>query len=598
MHKCNVIQSSSYLIIFVLIYNHGNCSDLDNAHQVLESYFTAACTNDTITINKIITEAARGAGHIGQRAYYYNKYNDLINEDFLDEHEILDGEKVGEYIQFQVNDPWGIIQKRWFYLVFEKNEWKIAAPWEVLCKNYHKTETEHFVVYWSDEKSFVSPHLDITPSESSLNKLEELYQQMSSLLHYEMPYKIHYYICASDEQPELFLKGLEGKKHQGGNSIDSRVCFAIHPYNAHVVIHAISITAVQEKTPPHPNDLLREGLATAFQWPDARISHIPSAVLVKNMLDNNACPNLDSVIRNYNRIASKKTYPISATFVLFLIEKYGESKFRRLWYSHPHDDIVTFIDTLTIIYEEDVLGLDTEWQEWIIKKTKKIRVPIEYEYNQILTANWQKARSDYFVIHHKSYEVSTKENLLQLDSLYVSICEKIALKPMKNIDYYKCSDFNEMYFMFGKPNACMGLSSETTIVSLKLPDSYQIAYSILNRLNCKYEPIRMGSAYYFGCDDSSKFTKIDSFIQKLKNQGNIISLETQYMTIVHDKIKRQQFLNQWRSFSKYLIDRYSRDRFISLIQSADDHKSLKENIIDVYQKDLTHLEKEWLAKYN
>lgn len=570
--------------------------ELTDAREVLESYFIAACTYDTVTINKIITEAARGVGHIGHRAYYYEKYSDMISDDFLDDHEILDGERVGEYIQFEVNDPWGNIQKRWFYLVFEESEWKIAAPWEVLCSDYHRTETEHFVVYWSDEESFVSPHLDITPSEFSLNKLEELYQQMRTLLQYEMLYKIHYYICASDEQPELFLKGVEGRKHQGGNSIDSKVCFAIHPYNAHVVIHAISITAVQEKTPPHPNDLLREGLATAFQWSDARIGHIPSAILVNNMLDNNACPSLDSVIHNYNKIPSKITYPISATFVLFLIEKYSESKFRRLWYDHPHDDIVAFIDTLTTIYGKNVSQLDAEWREWVIKKAKEINVPIEYEYNQILTANWQKTKSDYFAIHHKSYEIPTKEGVQYLDSLYLCFCEKIALEPERNIDYYKCSDINEMYFMFGFPNAYVGLASETTIVSLKLPDSYQIVYSLLDRVNCRYEPIAVGAVFYFGCEDESIFAKIDSIIRDEMKKDAMIPLEMEYKTIAGDKSKSRQLLNQWRSFCKFLIENYGKDKFLYLIQDVTYHKSISEKIKKVYHKKLATLENEWQEK--
>lgn len=586
-------QYGSLFIIITTLYSFALCSNLDDARKVLQSYFEAVSKDDTATINATITDEAHGITAIGLRAYYYKRFEESTTKKWTSKYAILDEKEDKTHTKFLVEDPWPTKQKRWFFLIIKDGSWKITAPWEVLCNHYCSIETEHFVVYWSKEGSFVSPNLDITPSLLSLRKLEELYHDISQLLNYEVPYKIQYYVCPSDREPMLFLEGLEGMKEQGSNSVDSKICFAIHPYNAHVVIHAISISAIQKKIPPMPHPLIREGLATAFQWPDARIGHIPSVILVKNMFDNNACPSLDSLIRNYNKLPSQLQYPIAATFVLFIIERYGKEKFLRLWYNQPHDNVVAFVDTLEAIYGKDLCELERLWKEYVLTKTKKLFVPIEYTYNQILTANWIETASDYFIVHHKSYDKPSKDNLHILDSLYTNLCRMIGLEPLRAVDYYKCSDFNEMYFMFGWPNRNYGLASETTIVSLRLPDSYQIIWSLLKRLNCRYKPILESAVSILGCDSLSNLIIADSIVKEAMCKDSLISLAAEHNLISQDECKSTLFLTQWTSFCYYLVRNYGLSNFILCIKNLSDGERLLLKVKSVYKKDFRELEEEW-----
>ncbi|MBE0433799.1 hypothetical protein IBX73_10105, partial [candidate division WOR-3 bacterium] len=434
MHK-HAVTRYGVVVILATICCHVYAANLDVAREALRSYFNAAVSGDTLMINNTTTKEARGVETIGLRAYYYAVYRQSTGEELSAEYKILEESEGPGYVKFLVSDPLLANHSRWFFLTFQDSSWRITAPYKILCADYCHIETDHFVIYWSNKKSSISPHLDIRPSLLSLTKMEELYDRVSELLRYEVPYKIEYYICPSVGDPDLFLHGLEGGKHQGHNSIDSRVCFAIHPYNAHVLTHAISISAIQKKTPPHPISILREGLATAFQWPDARIGHIPSVILVKNMLQEKSCPTLDSVICCYGSIPLEKNYPISATFVLFLLEMYGEDRFRSLWYNHPHDNPHAFIDYVETMYGRSITELEDEWKGWVNEEVEKLNVGIEYEYNQILTTNWQSTESEYFVVHHKADEKPSAKILGQTDSLYVNINDRIGLNPLTRIDY-------------------------------------------------------------------------------------------------------------------------------------------------------------------
>ncbi|MBE0433791.1 hypothetical protein IBX73_10065 [candidate division WOR-3 bacterium] len=164
---------------------------------------------------------------------------------------------------------------------------------------------------------------------------------------------------------------------------------------------------------------------------------------------------------------------------------------------------------------------------------------------------------------------------------------------MTRIDYFKCSDFDEMYFTFGQPNSYGGLACETTIVSLTHLDSFQIAYSLVKRLGCKYEPIVDGAVFVLATG-GNRGNAADSTVKRLAQTDSLISLVMDYDLISGNRNMKKQFLKQWRSFCHYLVLEYSLEAFLTLIRNSSNLGFLLQEARSIYKKDLMALQREWI----
>ena len=211
-----------------------------------------------------------------------------------------------------------------------------------------ETITEHFIFHMSPDDSV------------NINWIESYYDWLVNKIKIYPTKKIHYYKYKNVKQKYL-LTGTKGNAIVLFNKIHS-----IFPFDNHEIVHVLVGEYIG-----NPPKLFTEGIAVANQTNPPKNDFIPKwgkkpiDEIAYELNKNSQIPPLDSllIMSKYFKYNENKSYPISGSFVKYLIEKYGLDTFYSFikncdWQNSLIEIKLKFKKT----YKEE---LSSCWDDWL-----------------------------------------------------------------------------------------------------------------------------------------------------------------------------------------------------------------------------------------
>lgn len=219
--------------------------------------------------------------------------------------------------------------------------------------------------------SFSSKHYDYFKSKSDLDIIdtawqEKYYEWMVEQLNIIVPEKIQYYKYR-DQAHKLLLTGEAGN---GFAEIGTYKLHTIWKAETHESVHVVVTKVVG-----HPPALFNEGIAVAYSANYfIRPDFIPCwnnqdfNVLSKSYRQNGNIPSLDKLLGTVTfwDFSSNITYPISGSFIRFLINQYGIAKMKSfITISDFYDSKIKIHNDFYNTYGKTIESAWDEWDEFI-----------------------------------------------------------------------------------------------------------------------------------------------------------------------------------------------------------------------------------------
>ncbi|MGB3092015.1 MAG: glucodextranase DOMON-like domain-containing protein [Candidatus Zixiibacteriota bacterium] len=349
----------SVLLVFAFVLGWhpvaGSSSSVDGAKECFEAYIRALQQGSA-------EEAAEFWNR--QEVQRYKKYDwqwEYLTFRRLDprhlNYRIVSADEREDYVVLQVE--WfyregkaGCLQKDVRYFVEEDGRMVGANPIFIRTKGWLRRESEHFVYYYRN--------IQDEPGDALLSEMDEFYEELVELLQVDYRDKIDYYKCASSEEVGR-LFGLEPSLAR--SQTVNGVVTSIQKFVPHEIVHIIAYRILPQDEQRIPAEYLSEGLAyymggASFFSPELLLSW------AKGRIDVDKEVSLDSLIRDPWLYGNNDGAGLVSSFVKFLIENQGISKFKQLFAAGE-----TFDDqreALKKIYGKGTNQLQAEWKESVL----------------------------------------------------------------------------------------------------------------------------------------------------------------------------------------------------------------------------------------
>lgn len=219
---------------------------------------------------------------------------------------------------------------------------KKEASFYLYCPkaNWIKKESKYFTFYYEKGDEI---------SQEDIKKCEEHYQKFTGFFGIKLDRKIKYYKYKDVDRKEK-LTGFEGY----GKVIPYRYeVHSVYSFHPHEVTHILSVPM------GNPPALFAEGTAVLFGW-ESGWQDKPVDFWVKKYIKENKILPIKTIYKtiNFREYPEEITYPESASFLNFLIKKYGVEKFKAI-YKKANDENMDFI--FNEIYGKKLNELEKEW---------------------------------------------------------------------------------------------------------------------------------------------------------------------------------------------------------------------------------------------
>ncbi|TYB30493.1 MAG: hypothetical protein FXF47_08895 [Candidatus Mcinerneyibacterium aminivorans] len=171
--------------------------------------------------------------------------------------------------------------------------------------------------------------------------------------------KITIYIYENIEQTGWDRVG--GRAYPKTNTVETiyneeKKSIGIRGASAHEIVHVI----ISNLFGSCKFQLLAEGIAVAMDglWnhPTLGLKEVDEITLYYDELDK--IPSLDKINDYFDEFESSFSYPLSGSFILFLLEKYGPEKFKKLYSQDADKDLE---DSINLAYSTTLDRLKNEW---------------------------------------------------------------------------------------------------------------------------------------------------------------------------------------------------------------------------------------------
>ena len=232
------------------------------------------------------------------------------------------------------------------YIDPESNQIESYEVWEQ--KEWRVRESLHFKLFFRPS-SVAQAEMDkiITFQESAYVRIRDMIGWV------DRPVNIYLYESLEDKQEQL---GIWGNGHSVPVSFSTHSVYAedIKAIGGHETTHVIAHHTLAASFVP----LLSEGLAVYLSGPEDSFKPEHSKVL--SFLDNGNFIPLAQLADNMSfwQIDSAITYPLAGSFVKFLIEEYGITKFTQLYRETQPDNVP---EKLEEIYNLSIPELEALW---------------------------------------------------------------------------------------------------------------------------------------------------------------------------------------------------------------------------------------------
>jgi len=219
--------------------------------------------------------------------------------------------------------------------------------------NWNIRERQHFIFYVRSN-SFAEQNIDtlIQILESHyayvLNTLELNYSGIISVYIYNSPEDIGTEYCGGSAYPRT----------ETVKVVCSPICGGVSTAAPHEIVHVIAKNALGEPG----TFFLNEGLAVALE--ETRLGmHLHD--WTKKFIEEKRLPSLNTLIDNsrWFDIAYEISYPVSGSFVNYLINMYGAYNIKELFYRANSSN---FLKEFQDIYGKSLEGVEAEWKTYCL----------------------------------------------------------------------------------------------------------------------------------------------------------------------------------------------------------------------------------------
>ena len=221
-------------------------------------------------------------------------------------------------------------------------------------KNWQVAESEHFIFFFR-ENSFAEQHID------SIKTIEELaYQHIvrSLSLNYQGMISIYIYDSPQDAGWDK-IKAMAFPRTETVEAIFSLTgkSIGVKGTTCHEIAHVITWNALGEPG----TQFLSEGIAVAMdgEWHSRADTTTSLHQWAKKFMQEGKLPSLITLVNNWEDVPGTISYPVSGSFVKFLLEKYGAEKLKQLFFKATPDD---FFRNFKIIYGQPMTDIEQIWK--------------------------------------------------------------------------------------------------------------------------------------------------------------------------------------------------------------------------------------------
>jgi len=229
--------------------------------------------------------------------------------------------------------------------------------------NWEMTESEHFIFYYRDG-SYAKRNID-----SIINIEENAYKHILNSLQLQYNGIISIYIYNSPEDAGWDrVKALAYPRTETVEAIYSPVgkSIGVKGVACHEIAHVITWNTLGE-----PGTLfLSEGVAVAMdgEWHSKLDTITDLHLWVKKFIEEGTLPCLDDLIEYWGSVSGSISYPLSGSFVLYLLHKYGAERFKQLFYRATS---ANFYDEFQKIYNISLPVVEQMWKDYCQNVYKK-----------------------------------------------------------------------------------------------------------------------------------------------------------------------------------------------------------------------------------
>jgi hypothetical protein len=243
----------------------------------------------------------------------------------------------------------GPLQTDMRYFVEEDGKMMGANPIFVHTKDWHQKKSKHFLYRYKNKQD--------KPSSPLLEKMDRFYEKTVDLLVVDFQDRIEYLKCDSPEEVGL-LFGLEPSPAR--SQIFNRVAASVREFVPHEIVHIISYQLLPREEKGIPPQYLNEGLS---YWLGGASFFSPELLLswAKTKIEHEEIIALDSLIHNPWIYGKNEGAALVSSLVKFLIDTYGNAKFKQLFAAGESDDKQR--EALRNIYGKSIDKLQEEWKK-------------------------------------------------------------------------------------------------------------------------------------------------------------------------------------------------------------------------------------------
>lgn len=223
--------------------------------------------------------------------------------------------------------------------------------------NWELEKTEHFDIYYR-ANSYAEENLD-----DIIRIQEEAYQYILEQLNVQFNDTISIYIYPTPEDAGWdHVQGLAYNRQKVvlGVYSEKGKSIGVEGASAHEITHVIAWNAIGKPG----TTFLNEGLAVTMDG----IWHAVSDPITnlhqwtKKFMDEDKLPAVDDMVNNWNLFSGLITYPVSGSFVSYLLDEYGIEKFKEML---VEANKYNFNSKCQEIYNRELNELELDWKVYI-----------------------------------------------------------------------------------------------------------------------------------------------------------------------------------------------------------------------------------------
>lgn len=232
-----------------------------------------------------------------------------------------------------------------------------------------------------------------------------------------------------------------------------------------------------------------------------------------------------------------------------------------------------------------------------------------------LNYSWLKNESPHYVFHFQKESLAEKDlkEIIKLkEEHYLKILSFLELDNNRKINYYMYPSIKEKSLLMGDDSPGNAIWEELEIKNEK-SDSKKFEIHVIYNEKCKFIgehedthllSLPWGLSIYLFCEGLAQYME-DNFMGQDLHQANkqlikenkLYDLEFLCANSNWKSVKPVIIYPQVGSFSKFIIEKYGKNKFKELYQNTSRHFEMLKNLSEIekiYDKTINQLEQEWL----